>query len=138
MPLYGSLRQGRNRVDRYRCQACGYAIGMDELEQWAQMAVLGAIGSRPLPRKVVTPAIDHPADLHRTETQIAEIESAVTSGELPLASATRMLSWLDSDRERLAALPQREKQISYVPLEDCQHEFTRPDNPGSLLPRIHG
>jgi hypothetical protein len=49
------------------------------------------------------------------EARIAEIEQLVSDGSLPVASAARMLASAESERERLAALPQRDARAEYQP-----------------------
>jgi DNA invertase Pin-like site-specific DNA recombinase len=114
VPLYGALRQGRTRKDLYRCGRCGYATGMEELEIVLERFVLGRIGGKPMPKLVTIPGEDHTAELHTVEARIAEIEALVDSGSLPVASAARMLASAETERERLAALPQREARVEYV------------------------
>ena len=112
-PLYGSAR--KDRPSWYHCQVCGYGAAMDKLELIVERSMLQAIGASFMPRLVAIPGEDHTAELHTVEARIAEIEDLVSRNELPVASAARMLSVAEAERERLAALPQREPRVEYEP-----------------------
>jgi len=113
-PMYGHLSQGRNKASIYRCQKCGYSLGMARAEKAVEDHILH-YESELIPERVVIPAVSHTAELARTEARIADIESQVVSGAMPAASASRMLTALEAERERLAALPQRDERIVYEP-----------------------
>ena len=122
VPMYGSIRQGRNKLDWYRCQTCGFSMPMQQAEQTIEALINDAIGARFVSRKVVTPAIDHTAELHETDASITAIEALVVSGEMPARSAASMLTALEAKRDKLAALPQREEQVSYEPTSETVAE----------------
>ncbi len=113
--LYGHHNQGKSRYGCYKCQRCGYAIRKADLEGVLEQMLLSEVGNRLLPRKVVTPAISHTAELSRIEQTISDIEAEVSSRQMPASSASRMLASLETERVRLAALPQREASVTYEP-----------------------
>ena len=122
VPMYGSVRQGRAKTDWYRCQTCGFSVPMQQAEETIEALINDAIGGRFVPRKVVTPAIDHTAELHETDASIADIRALVVSGEMPARSGASMLTALEAKRDKLAALPQREEQVSYEPTSETVAE----------------
>jgi site-specific DNA recombinase len=113
-PIYGHLRQGRKKLDNlYRCQRCGFSITMAKLERQVEFYIMAKYGSRPLPRKVVIPAISHTAQLAKVQRKIAEIDEQYAAGSLPAAAYARMMTRLESDSERLAGMEQRPAQVTY-------------------------
>ena len=123
VPMYGHLGQGRNRTrDIYRCQQCGYSVSKSKLESTLEKLIMHAVGNKPLPRKVVIPAISHTAELATLDAKIADIERLIESDEMPARSGARMLTRLEAERDRLTALPQRAERIVYEPTDQTVAE----------------
>jgi site-specific DNA recombinase len=115
VPMYGAIGQGRSKQDKYRCLSCGFSVPMREAEETVEGLINDAIGHRKVPRKVIVPAIDHTAELRQADASIADIQAMVVSGTMPARSAATMLTALEAKRDRLAALPQREEQVTFEP-----------------------
>jgi site-specific DNA recombinase len=114
VPIYGHLRQGRNRTNVYRCEKCGYSVPMGKLESQLEAIVMHMIGDKPLPRKVVIPAISHTAELEKVGRKIDELDDSFARGEIPARAYGRMMTRLEADQADLAAKPQRRERIEYV------------------------
>lgn len=117
VPMYGHLAQGRTKTSIYRCQKCGYSVSMPKLESVVETRVLEEVGHSRLPRKVVTPAISHTAQLDGVTARIDDLDEQFASGGLPGVTYARMMTKLEAEKERLAALPQRAERIDWIPTE---------------------
>jgi hypothetical protein len=85
---------------------------MPVLEEYVESWLMHKIGDRMLPRKITIPAVSHTADLEKAERKITEIDAAYDSGDPPIAAYSRQMTKWESERDRLAALPQLYVAIS--------------------------
>ncbi|HKB47398.1 MAG TPA: recombinase family protein, partial [Ktedonobacterales bacterium] len=114
VPLYGHNAQGRSRsLTNYRCQVCGYKTRKDVLEGAVEAALLDSVGERPLPRLVHVPAESHTAELAAAQARIADLDRAFDAGEMTASAYGRALARQEAERDRLAALPQREASVRF-------------------------
>jgi hypothetical protein len=84
--------------------------------------LLRVIGDKPLPRKVVIPAISHTAELEQVERQISDLDDALVNGDTTAAAHGRIMQRLEVKREELAALPQRAAEVRYEPTDQTVSE----------------
>ncbi len=107
-PMYGHVGQGRKK---------GFRINMPRAEKHVEDHIM-TLGSERMVRRVVTPAVSHTAELAQKDAIIAEIEKQMMTGTLPVASGSRMLANLTTERDRLAALPQRDEKTDYEAMDE--------------------
>jgi site-specific DNA recombinase len=144
-PLYGNRRPG-GRQNYYRCSTgatdhkvwCGArTIPSAELEVEVAAKVLRVWGERELYRRTVKPARDHKAELEAIAKQIEDVEREYRAGQWPAASAGRMLAALESERQRLEALPveaaRDEREPAGVTVREHWAGLSSDDERGHLL-----
>jgi DNA invertase Pin-like site-specific DNA recombinase len=123
VPLYGHEKQGRSREgSNYRCQRCGYRVRKDVIESTVQRVLLHDIGDKPLPRKVIIPAVSHTAELEKIERQISDLDDALVNGDTTAAAHGRIMKRLEDRRDHLAAMPQRAAEVRYEPTDQTVRE----------------
>jgi site-specific DNA recombinase len=105
-PLYMQRRAAGNRYrhrDGVTC-ACG-SFTAQHLEAAMESELLALVGDTEMVERVIIPGENHDAEIKRVEQSVAEIEAAIMSGDMPAASAGRMLGKLESKLEYLRSLP---------------------------------
>jgi len=75
------------------------------LESAVESALMGKIGHVERTETHVIPGENHDAEINRVEQSIGEIESAIMAGDMPAASAGRMLGKLEAKLTHLNSLP---------------------------------
>lgn len=106
------------RHDR-ECDAKG--IPMADLDARVLAEMTAKYGKVPYPEKVVTPGVDHAAELAVIDAQIAELDQAHKDGELHTRAYSRQVSELETIRENLEA-EQTPGGVEYVDADDTVAE----------------
>jgi DNA invertase Pin-like site-specific DNA recombinase len=125
-PLY-ALRQANARWSYYVCSArqqgrCGArGIPMPDLDARIETEMTAAYSKIPFPEKVVTPGIDHAAELAVIDGQIAELDQAHKDGDLHTRAYSRQVSELETIREALEA-EQQPGEVEYEDADDTVAE----------------
>jgi site-specific DNA recombinase len=104
-----------SRRNHGECKARG--IPMADLDAEVERQMISTYSMVKFPEKVVTPGVDHEAELATINQQIAELDEAHQEGELPTRAYARQVSHLEALREALEA-EQTPGGVEYVDAED--------------------
>lgn len=134
-PLYALRLYGKNRKDRknvktymyYACSARNYrecdakGIPMADLDARVLAEMTAKYSKVPYPEKVITPGVDHAAEIAVIDAQIAELDQAHKDGELHTRAYSRQVSELETIRDTLEA-EQTPGGVEYVDADDTVAE----------------
>jgi len=94
---------------------------MTDLDALVLAEMTAAYSKVPYPEKVVTPGVDHAAEIAVIDAQIAELDQAHKDGELHTRAYSRQVSELETIRESLEA-EQTPGGVEYVDADDTVAE----------------
>ena len=103
--LYILRRQAGNLYRHADGGECKGSYSARILESAVEATLLSKIGRVERTETHVIPGENHDAEIKRVEQSIGEIESAIMAGDMPAASAGRMLSKLEAKLTHLNSLP---------------------------------
>ncbi|MEW1546928.1 recombinase family protein [Streptomyces tsukubensis] len=128
-PMYLSRRRARSGIkvyEHYRCSYGNYgvdctmrsSIERSELEELFSDQITGQLGSAPELRKIVTPGVDHTAELEACKLRLGKLEGDFIAGKYDSdakeASYWRTLESLTEEIARLEAIPVTPTTVEWV------------------------
>lgn len=127
--LYGKNRKDRENVKTYMYYVCSRrkdgcnvkGIPMDVLDARVLAEMTAKYSKVPYPEKVVTPGVDHAAQIAVIDAQIAELDQANLDGELHTRAYSRQVTELEKIRENLEA-EQKPGGVEYIDADDTVAE----------------
>lgn len=102
-PLYAMRLDERRRY--YRCRECRLSVSMSKLDAVAGESIIAGLGGISYMEPVFVPATGAGAELESVIRTMDDVESQVAAGQLPVASAARVLSTLQARRDELEKIP---------------------------------
>ena len=113
LAVFATMERDRMREKATESRQKPETVNKVEVEARLEGILLEALGDKPLPRRVEVPAVSHTAELAELNAKITDLDEQFAEGNVPASSYARMMTRLETRRDELAALPQREARVTY-------------------------